>query len=75
MSATDTRAEARRSARTDATEDRRRAHPGRGAAIARWIVLAIGALVFLFPFYYMVIGSLQTKPDPTPAGAFPNPAR
>jgi multiple sugar transport system permease protein len=36
--------------------------------------LAIGALVFLFPFYYMVIGSLQTKPDPTPAGAFPNPA-
>ncbi|WP_235928907.1 carbohydrate ABC transporter permease [Marisediminicola senii] len=39
----------------------------------RGTVLAIGALVFLFPFYYMVIGSLQTEPDPTVAGAFPNP--
>ncbi len=48
--------------------------PGASGRIARWIVLALGALVFLFPFYYMVIGSLQTKPDPTPAGAFPNPA-
>ena len=36
-------------------------------------MLGIGALVFLFPFYYMFIGSLQTEPDPTPAGAFPNP--
>ena len=40
----------------------------------RGVVLAVGALVFLFPFYYMIIGSLQTKPDPTVAGAFPNPA-
>jgi multiple sugar transport system permease protein len=37
-------------------------------------VLAAGALVFLFPFYYMVIGSLQRNPDTTLAGAFPNPA-
>jgi ABC-type glycerol-3-phosphate transport system permease component len=35
-------------------------------------VLGIGALAFLFPFYYMVIGSLQTEPDPTVAGAFPH---
>ena len=41
--------------------------------ILRYAVLGIGALAFLFPFYYMVIGSLQTEPDPTPAGAFPNP--
>ena len=34
---------------------------------------ACGALAFLFPFYYMVIGSLQTEPDPTVAGAFPHP--
>lgn len=74
MSATDTRANARTSTRKDAAEGRRRGHPGRGTRIARWIVLAAGALVFLFPFYYMVIGSLQTEPDPTPAGAFPNPA-
>jgi multiple sugar transport system permease protein len=37
-------------------------------------VLGIGALVFLFPFYYMVVGSLQASPDPTPAGAFPDPS-
>jgi multiple sugar transport system permease protein len=40
--------------------------------ILRGVVLAIGALAFLFPFYYMVIGSLQAKPDPSVAGAFPN---
>jgi len=40
----------------------------------RGIVLALGALAFLFPFYYMVIGSLQARPDPTVAGAFPHPS-
>jgi multiple sugar transport system permease protein len=34
--------------------------------------LFVGAFVFLFPFYYMVIGSLQKKPDTTVAGAFPS---
>jgi multiple sugar transport system permease protein len=29
----------------------------------RLLVLFLGALVFLFPFYYMVVGSLQAKPD------------
>jgi multiple sugar transport system permease protein len=33
--------------------------------------LFVGAFVFLFPFYYMVIGSLQKKPDTTLKGAFP----
>jgi multiple sugar transport system permease protein len=33
--------------------------------------LFAGALVFLFPFYYMIIGSLQKKPDSSLAGAFP----
>jgi len=36
--------------------------------------LAVGALVFLFPFYYMVIGALQREPNPDLSGAFPNPA-
>ena len=45
----------------------------RGQNILRYVVLGVGALAFLFPFYYMIIGSLQTEPDPTPAGAFPNP--
>lgn len=40
----------------------------------RYVVLTIGAVAFLFPFYYMFIGSLQVEPDPTIAGAFPNPA-
>lgn len=42
--------------------------------ILRSIVLGVGAIAFLFPFYYMIIGSLQAEPDPTVAGAFPNPA-
>jgi multiple sugar transport system permease protein len=40
----------------------------------RWlqrIALFLGALLFLFPFYYMVIGSLQEEPDTSVAGAFP----
>ena len=40
----------------------------------RWwstAALALGALVFLFPFYYMVIGSLQETLDTSLAGAFP----
>lgn len=37
----------------------------------RMVVLVIGAFVFLFPFYYMVIGSLQKKPDTSIAGAIP----
>ena len=37
----------------------------------RIVALVIGAFVFLFPFYYMVIGSLQAKPDTSIAGAIP----
>ena len=37
-------------------------------------VLTLGALAFLFPFYYMVVGSLQTSPDTSIAGAFPHPS-
>jgi ABC-type glycerol-3-phosphate transport system permease component len=46
----------------------------RGQAILQGVVLAIGALAFLFPFYYMLVGSLQAAPDTTLAGAFPNPS-
>ena len=37
----------------------------------RYAALFAGALVFLFPFYYMVIVSLKADPDPTVAGAAP----
>jgi ABC-type glycerol-3-phosphate transport system permease component len=46
----------------------------RTQSVIRGIVLGIGAVAFLFPFYYMVIGSLQKKPDQTLAGLIPNPA-
>ncbi len=46
----------------------------RGQAIVQGIVLTLGAIAFLFPFYYMVVGSLQNAPDTSVAGAFPNPA-
>lgn len=51
---------------------RRSPSVSRGGAVARGIVLAVGAIAFLFPFYYMVIGSLQKTVDPSLAGAFPN---
>ena len=34
-------------------------------------VLFLGALVFLFPFYYMLVGSFQESPDTTVRGVFP----
>ncbi len=36
--------------------------------------LSIGAVAFLFPFYYMIVGSLQRTPDTSVAGAFPAPS-
>jgi len=37
----------------------------------RYLVLFGGALLFVFPFYYMLISSLQEEPDTTLKGAFP----
>ena len=39
--------------------------------IIRHVVLFLGALLFVFPFYYMLISSLQAEPDTTLAGVFP----
>ncbi|TDW79483.1 carbohydrate ABC transporter permease [Kribbella sp. VKM Ac-2566] len=39
----------------------------------RFPALLAGSFVFLFPFYYMLIGSLQAEPDPSVGGAFPAP--
>ena len=47
---------------------------GRGGRAVTYVVLIIGALAFLFPFYYMIIGSLQKEPDTSVAGAFPSPS-
>jgi multiple sugar transport system permease protein len=37
----------------------------------RNVILSLGALVFLFPFYYMLMGSLQATSDTSLAGALP----
>jgi len=42
-----------------------------GRSWPRIVVLVLGAVAFLFPFYYMLIGSLQSEPDTSLAGAFP----
>ncbi|HET8662468.1 MAG TPA: carbohydrate ABC transporter permease [Micromonosporaceae bacterium] len=52
------------------TSAARRTGP-RWPGLLRYAVLLAGALVFLFPFYYMLIGSLQSEPDTSVAGAFP----
>ncbi len=38
------------------------------------LALLLGALVFLFPFYYMLISSLQRTKDPSPRGMLPDPS-
>lgn len=52
-----------------------RARPRRGARTSwpRMVLLAVGALLFLFPFYYMLVGSFTAEPDPSLGGLFPSP--
>jgi multiple sugar transport system permease protein len=52
------------------------APPSRRSRRRLWplLGLTVGALVFLFPFYYMVVGALQREPNSDVSGAFPNPA-
>jgi multiple sugar transport system permease protein len=37
------------------------------------VVLFAGAILFLFPFYYMLVGSLQSEPDTGLGGLLPHP--
>jgi multiple sugar transport system permease protein len=69
-----------RSPSTQEADTRRPAkmRPERGgsrvAGALRTFVLSLGALLFLFPFYYMIIGSFQAKPDTSLAGVIPHTA-
>ena len=45
--------------------------PRRRREVLRPIVLLVGAFIFLFPFYYMLIGSLQAEPDTSLSGVVP----
>jgi multiple sugar transport system permease protein len=60
---------------TSAGDARPRKESGRSRprTAVRFGILLTGAFVFLFPFYYMLIGSLQTEPNASPSGAFPDP--
>jgi multiple sugar transport system permease protein len=52
------------------------APPSRRSRRRLWplLGLTVGALVFLFPFYYMVVGALQREPNTDVSGAFPDPS-
>ena len=46
-----------------------------GSRWRRWLVMGAlftGAVVFLFPFYYMIVASLQRSPNTSVGGAFPS---
>lgn len=49
-------------------QDTTRRQPG------RFLLLCFGALMFLFPFYYMVIGSFQEVADKSLRGMLPDPS-
>ena len=39
----------------------------------RTVALSLGAIAFLFPFYYMIVGSVQARSDTSLIGALPRP--
>ena len=41
------------------------------ARIALYALLALAAIAFVFPFYFMIVGALQEDPTTTPAGLLP----
>ncbi|APX31887.1 sugar ABC transporter permease [Brachybacterium sp. P6-10-X1] len=41
------------------------------ARIMLYVLLALAAVAFVFPFYFMIVGALQEDPTTTPAGMFP----
>jgi multiple sugar transport system permease protein len=58
---------------TDASDDVTTVEPRTSRSWWRLIVLLIGALVFIFPFYYMIVGSLQKKQNTSLGGVLPRP--
>ena len=55
----------------DAAVDARQ--PGHRGMAWRIVALLLGAVLFLFPFYYMIVGSLQRSPDTSVGGVLPHP--
>jgi multiple sugar transport system permease protein len=59
---------------TAASDDVEAVEPHTSRSWWRLIVLLIGALVFIFPFYYMIVGSLQKKQNTSLSGVLPQPS-
>jgi multiple sugar transport system permease protein len=57
-----------------ASEDVKAVEPGRWRSWWRLVVLLIGALVFVFPFYYIIVGSLQKHSNTSLSGVLPQPS-
>lgn len=59
---------------TSTPEPERTRRPARTlwTSLLRYAALLAGATVFLFPFYYMVVSSLQSEKDATLGGAVPS---
>jgi multiple sugar transport system permease protein len=57
-----------------AAKPRATAKPRTQRRLLRVTVLIVGAVVFLFPFYYMFIGSLQAEPNTDVSGILPDPS-
>ena len=53
------------------TPDRELDHARDGRSVGRYVLLTLGAIVFLFPFYYMIIGSFARDSDGTVRGLIP----
>jgi len=60
--------------RATTREARKQARRWSASRILGMLALVAGAIAFLFPFYYMVIGALQREPRTDISGAFPDPA-
>jgi len=56
-----------------ASEDVTEVEPSTPRSWWRLAVLLIGALVFVFPFYYMIVGSLQKQSNTSLSGVLPQP--
>lgn len=54
-----------------ASEDDTAVEPRTPRSWWRLVVLLIGALVFVFPFYYMIVGSLQKQSNTSLSGVLP----
>lgn len=47
-------------------------HTSKAGTVLRHVLMAIAALIFVFPFYFMVVGAFQRNPTNTPSSLLPS---